>query len=316
MALTGKIMDFFADKAMTIPAFPRTKVKAVSDDDGVGLNVLLENIINSINDLNITITPQSGNWKEAPTGLSLYRYEGGNMSALDIPYPNIFVLVMKEGGIRGAAVAFRWENGASYMWQNLLHDDTSSNKWSGWTVVSGGSGGISGVVPVENGGTGATTLAAALQNMFPNTATPTYIPVFGSNWESRGFTTPASLMSAMGAAASSHNHSASNITSGTLPVARGGTGGTSVVTALEGLGLPKFRTYYFSTSYNMLDTLKNKYSALDNGCCIVYANCGGSYSCVYGYKIDNYAAFVEIWTGDGNLYKYRNLNGTWYETAY
>lgn len=42
MALTGKIMDFFADKAMTIPAFPRTKVKAVSDDNGIGLGVLLE----------------------------------------------------------------------------------------------------------------------------------------------------------------------------------------------------------------------------------------------------------------------------------
>lgn len=42
MALTGKIMDFFADKAMTIPAFPRTKVKAVSDDNNIGLNVLLD----------------------------------------------------------------------------------------------------------------------------------------------------------------------------------------------------------------------------------------------------------------------------------
>jgi hypothetical protein len=42
MALTGKIMDFFADKAMTIPAFPRTKVKAISDDNGVGLGALLE----------------------------------------------------------------------------------------------------------------------------------------------------------------------------------------------------------------------------------------------------------------------------------
>lgn len=42
MALTGKIMDFFADKAMTIPAFPRTKVKAVSDDNGIGLNALLD----------------------------------------------------------------------------------------------------------------------------------------------------------------------------------------------------------------------------------------------------------------------------------
>lgn len=42
MALIGKIMDFFADEAMTTPAFPRTKVKAVSDDNGVGLSALLE----------------------------------------------------------------------------------------------------------------------------------------------------------------------------------------------------------------------------------------------------------------------------------
>ena len=48
MALTGKIMDFFADKAMTIPAFPRTKVKAVSDDNNVGLNVILDNKLSSI----------------------------------------------------------------------------------------------------------------------------------------------------------------------------------------------------------------------------------------------------------------------------
>ena len=42
MALMGKIVDFFSDKTMTTPAFPRTKVKAVSDDNNVGLNVLLD----------------------------------------------------------------------------------------------------------------------------------------------------------------------------------------------------------------------------------------------------------------------------------
>lgn len=39
-----------------------------------------------------------------------------------------------------------------------------------------------------------------------------------------------------GYAASSHNHSATNITSGTLPVARGGTGGTTAATARTGIG--------------------------------------------------------------------------------
>lgn len=37
-------------------------------------------------------------------------------------------------------------------------------------------------------------------------------------------------------AAASHNHSASNITSGTLPIARGGTGQTSAAAALQKLG--------------------------------------------------------------------------------
>lgn len=41
----------------------------------------------------------------------------------------------------------------------------------------------------------------------------------------------------IGAAESSHNHSASNITSGTLPISRGGTGATSASTALSNLGM-------------------------------------------------------------------------------
>lgn len=45
--------------------------------------------------------------------------------------------------------------------------------------------------------------------------------------------TPANI----GAAESSHNHSASNITSGTLPISRGGTGATSASSALSNLGV-------------------------------------------------------------------------------
>lgn len=46
---------------------------------------------------------------------------------------------------------------------------------------------------------GSHNMTNALKKMFPSTATATYIPVFGSGWESRGYTTPASLLSAMGA---------------------------------------------------------------------------------------------------------------------
>ena len=55
MALTGKITNLFTDKAMTIPAFPRTKVKAISDDNGVGLNVLLDNKQEKHKPLSVTL---------------------------------------------------------------------------------------------------------------------------------------------------------------------------------------------------------------------------------------------------------------------
>lgn len=47
MSLVGKIKTLFSDKEKTEPMFPRTKVKAVSDDEGVGLNVILENMVYS-----------------------------------------------------------------------------------------------------------------------------------------------------------------------------------------------------------------------------------------------------------------------------
>lgn len=60
------------------------------------------------------------------------------------------------------------------------------------------------IIPIENGGTGATTTDQALTNL--------------------------------GAAPSNHAHSASDITSGTLPIENGGTGAYTAVQALENLG--------------------------------------------------------------------------------
>lgn len=51
MALTGKITTFFSDKAKTKPMFPFTKTKAVSDDNGVTLDVLLDGMNDNINNV-------------------------------------------------------------------------------------------------------------------------------------------------------------------------------------------------------------------------------------------------------------------------
>lgn len=55
-SIIAKIRTLFEDKEGTIPLFPRTKIKAVSDDDGTALNVLLD-------DMNTKVTaamPKSG----------------------------------------------------------------------------------------------------------------------------------------------------------------------------------------------------------------------------------------------------------------
>ena len=79
-------------------------------------------------------------------------------------------------------------------------------------IALGLAGDDTGTVDISVGGTGATNAADARTNLE---------------------ITPANI----GAAASSHNHSAANITSGTLPIARGGTGATTAANALKALGI-------------------------------------------------------------------------------
>ena len=45
MPLLGNILTLFSDKKKTKPVFPVTKVKAVSNDEGVGLDAILENMV-------------------------------------------------------------------------------------------------------------------------------------------------------------------------------------------------------------------------------------------------------------------------------
>ena len=51
MGIVGKIKTLFSDKDKTEALFPRTKISAVSDDDGTGLNVILDNINTEISEI-------------------------------------------------------------------------------------------------------------------------------------------------------------------------------------------------------------------------------------------------------------------------
>lgn len=100
-------------------------------------------------------------------------------------------------------MAFLDENGLALLWGQIIAKINESI-----AGLEGGSGGggtstdITLPVSIENGGTGATTATTARANLGINLAN-------------------------LGAAAAEHVHDASDITSGTLPATRGGTGLTA-----------------------------------------------------------------------------------------
>lgn len=86
--------------------------------------------------------------------------------------------------------------------------------------------GVTGTLPVARGGTGQTSVDTT------PTSGSSKMVTSGGVYDA----IDALDYSDVGAAASSHNHAAGNITSGTLPVARGGTGVTSNPSMLVNLG--------------------------------------------------------------------------------
>ena len=98
------------------------------------------------------------------------------------------------------------------------------------------------VTPISLGGTGATTASGALSNL-GLTATASELNVLdGMTATTTELNYVDGVTSAIqtqldGKANSSHNHSADNITSGTLPIARGGTGATTASGILTNLGI-------------------------------------------------------------------------------
>lgn len=149
-----------------------------------------------------------------------------------------------------------------------------------------GLGNTAGAVPIANGGTGQTTVAAA-RNALGLGNTSGAVPVANGG---TGAATAADARTNLGAAASSHNHAAGNITSGTLAAARlpfkfayGSTtisGSASVSISYSSAGftaVPKVFVTYATTGSNWSgdNGAIKVHSKTTTGCSIVV---GGSFS--------------------------------------
>lgn len=78
----------------------------------------------------------NGNWKTAPTGISMWKYERADVTTYGIPTSECVVLVMKESKSRGAAIAFTWATNNFSTYRSNLHDDTQQEKWTDWKGMS------------------------------------------------------------------------------------------------------------------------------------------------------------------------------------
>ena len=92
MAITGEVGTLYSDREQTKPFFPSTKTKAVSDENGRGLNALLDDIDSKIEGLTATDVgarpdtwmPTASDVGAAPAGYGLGEYGGKDISGIDL----------------------------------------------------------------------------------------------------------------------------------------------------------------------------------------------------------------------------------------
>ena len=312
-------------------------VEATSTD-GVAYTATLDGITELYNGLEIVIIPNMTSTNTAVT-FNLNGLGTKNLRAKINGYNN---------GNSGTIAAL-----AGWIGENVPLAIRYISKFDGWQTVDfsrPSASGLYGTIKVEQGGTGATTVDGAKQalgidkvpNVATNDQTPTYSDTNTLATLSSGEKLNVALQkikcaitnlinhlnnksnphgvtaSQIGAAASSHTHSASSITSGTLdtnrlpivPVLKGGTGGTTPEVARENLGA----AYTFITKVQALNTgwtLENGMYKQTVDCADLLSTDTPILDVFTNDSLDDNKLFLEAWShviraiaNDGNITLY------------
>ena len=121
--------DALYTASQAIPSGTTLSSSNLTAVSGGGLNDIFQNLSNSL--------LLSGDWRNAPVGLSAYNYEGADTTTYDLPSGYATVLVIKATSANGGiAYATDWRNSAGKpTWVNNRHGDA----WEGWLRIDSSS---------------------------------------------------------------------------------------------------------------------------------------------------------------------------------
>lgn len=248
----SKIKTLYSDKEKTEALFPRTKINAVSDEEGTGLNAILDNVLyagdvvdsgtNQINADTLGGRPadEYASKSFVATEIAKAQLDTGDDNTIDLSgfatqddiveaVHGIDFPVDSVNGKTGAVSLSASDVGArANTWMPTASDvgaAASSHKHAAGDITSGTlSTDRLPTVPLTKGGLGGTDRLTSAKNLTNESVTsPGFVVSLTSSWKNFGYTTIQQLRNTMGL----------GNTTGTLPVANGGTGssGASVSTA-------------------------------------------------------------------------------------